>query len=222
MGSNLASTWRVNQASSGDIVARPQQRIRDAGQALSSQRIIMGPAVEGLARSFANPSGIKRIVEQTRKVKEHETDLHDHRRLGSPPRADTGDGSGQAGRQRLGRQLARYGRQLHRQEIYRRDRFAGGIHHRRHDRPAEQGEARQGQSRERHYLHDLARRLALRQRWPLRDARSRESAEREQLGAAGQDQSVSHRHLAYVYTIGYRPDLLKGVTFESWADLWRP
>ena len=27
---------------------------------------------------------------------------------------------------------------------------------------------------------------------------------------------------AYVYTIGYRPDLLKGVTFESWADLWRP
>jgi len=39
MGSNLASTWRVNQASSGDIVARPRQRIRDAGQALSSQRI---------------------------------------------------------------------------------------------------------------------------------------------------------------------------------------
>jgi putative spermidine/putrescine transport system substrate-binding protein len=27
---------------------------------------------------------------------------------------------------------------------------------------------------------------------------------------------------AYVYTIGYRPDLLPGVTFESWADLWRP
>ena len=27
---------------------------------------------------------------------------------------------------------------------------------------------------------------------------------------------------AYVYTIGYRPDLLKGVTFESWQDLWKP
>ena len=27
---------------------------------------------------------------------------------------------------------------------------------------------------------------------------------------------------AYVYTIGYRPDLLPGVTFESWADLWKP
>ena len=27
---------------------------------------------------------------------------------------------------------------------------------------------------------------------------------------------------AYVYTIGYRPDLLKGVGFESWADLWKP
>src|SRR5712672_4061718 len=27
---------------------------------------------------------------------------------------------------------------------------------------------------------------------------------------------------AYVYTIGYRPDLLKGVAFESWAELWRP
>src|SRR5215831_6844319 len=27
---------------------------------------------------------------------------------------------------------------------------------------------------------------------------------------------------AYVYTIGYRPDLIKGVPFASWADLWRP
>ena len=27
---------------------------------------------------------------------------------------------------------------------------------------------------------------------------------------------------AYVYTIGYRPDLVKGLSFESWADLWRP
>ena len=27
---------------------------------------------------------------------------------------------------------------------------------------------------------------------------------------------------AYVYTIGYRPDLLKGMKFESWADLWKP
>ena len=27
---------------------------------------------------------------------------------------------------------------------------------------------------------------------------------------------------AYVYTIGYRPDLLPGLTFESWADLWKP
>jgi putative spermidine/putrescine transport system substrate-binding protein len=26
---------------------------------------------------------------------------------------------------------------------------------------------------------------------------------------------------AYVYTIGYRPDLIKGMAFESWADLWR-
>jgi putative spermidine/putrescine transport system substrate-binding protein len=27
---------------------------------------------------------------------------------------------------------------------------------------------------------------------------------------------------AYVYTIGYRPDLVKGVTFKSWNDLWNP
>jgi putative spermidine/putrescine transport system substrate-binding protein len=27
---------------------------------------------------------------------------------------------------------------------------------------------------------------------------------------------------AYVYTIGYRPDLIKGVKFESWEDLWKP
>lgn len=36
---------------------------------------------------------------------------------------------------------------------------------------------------------------------------------------------ISPYHLgtwAYVYTIGYRPDLMKGVTFESWADLWKP
>src|SRR5262245_4549676 len=36
---------------------------------------------------------------------------------------------------------------------------------------------------------------------------------------------ISPYHLgswAYVYTIGYRPDLLSGVTFESWNDLWNP
>lgn len=27
---------------------------------------------------------------------------------------------------------------------------------------------------------------------------------------------------AYVYTIAYRTDLVKGMTFESWADLWKP
>jgi putative spermidine/putrescine transport system substrate-binding protein len=27
---------------------------------------------------------------------------------------------------------------------------------------------------------------------------------------------------AYVYTIGYRPDLVGGLTFDSWADLWKP
>jgi putative spermidine/putrescine transport system substrate-binding protein len=27
---------------------------------------------------------------------------------------------------------------------------------------------------------------------------------------------------AYVYTIGYRADLLQGVGFESWEDLWKP
>jgi putative spermidine/putrescine transport system substrate-binding protein len=27
---------------------------------------------------------------------------------------------------------------------------------------------------------------------------------------------------AYVYTIGYRPDLVKDVSFTSWADLWKP
>jgi putative spermidine/putrescine transport system substrate-binding protein len=27
---------------------------------------------------------------------------------------------------------------------------------------------------------------------------------------------------AYVYTIGYRPDLVSGLTFESWSDLWKP
>src|SRR5216684_6626633 len=27
---------------------------------------------------------------------------------------------------------------------------------------------------------------------------------------------------AYVYTIGYRSDLIKDMKFESWADLWKP
>ena len=27
---------------------------------------------------------------------------------------------------------------------------------------------------------------------------------------------------AYVYTIGFRPDLVKDMKFESWADLWKP
>lgn len=36
---------------------------------------------------------------------------------------------------------------------------------------------------------------------------------------------VSPYHLgawAYVYTIGYRPDLIKDITFGSWNDLWNP
>ncbi len=36
---------------------------------------------------------------------------------------------------------------------------------------------------------------------------------------------ISPYHLgtwAYVYTIGYRPDLVKGIKFDSWADLWKP
>lgn len=36
---------------------------------------------------------------------------------------------------------------------------------------------------------------------------------------------VSPYHLgawAYVYTIGYRPDLIKNITFGSWNDLWNP
>jgi putative spermidine/putrescine transport system substrate-binding protein len=36
---------------------------------------------------------------------------------------------------------------------------------------------------------------------------------------------ISPYHLgtwAYVYTIGYRPDLMKGMTFDSWNDLWKP
>jgi putative spermidine/putrescine transport system substrate-binding protein len=40
-----------------------------------------------------------------------------------------------------------------------------------------------------------------------------------------QEARISPYHLgswAYVYTIGYRPDLLKGVTFDSWNDLWNP
>lgn len=36
---------------------------------------------------------------------------------------------------------------------------------------------------------------------------------------------ISPYHLgtwAYVYTIAYRPDIVKNITFESWADLWKP
>jgi len=36
---------------------------------------------------------------------------------------------------------------------------------------------------------------------------------------------ISPYHLgawAYIYTIGYRPDLVKNVKFESWSDLWNP
>jgi putative spermidine/putrescine transport system substrate-binding protein len=40
-----------------------------------------------------------------------------------------------------------------------------------------------------------------------------------------QQAKISPYHIgtwAYVYTIGFRPDLLKGATFESWTDLWKP
>jgi len=44
-------------------------------------------------------------------------------------------------------------------------------------------------------------------------------------GSLVEQAKISPYHIgtwAYVYTIGYRPDLLKGVTFTSWADLWKP
>jgi putative spermidine/putrescine transport system substrate-binding protein len=40
-----------------------------------------------------------------------------------------------------------------------------------------------------------------------------------------QQAKISPYHIgtwAYVYTIGSRSDLMKGVTFTSWADLWKP
>src|SRR4029453_14598057 len=40
-----------------------------------------------------------------------------------------------------------------------------------------------------------------------------------------QQAKISPYHIgtwAYVYTIGYRPDLLKGAAFESWGGLWNP
>jgi len=40
-----------------------------------------------------------------------------------------------------------------------------------------------------------------------------------------EEAKISPYHIgswAYVYTIGYRPDLVKDVKFESWGDLWRP
>jgi putative spermidine/putrescine transport system substrate-binding protein len=40
-----------------------------------------------------------------------------------------------------------------------------------------------------------------------------------------QQAKISPYHIgswAYVYTIAYRPDLVPGMKFESWADLWNP
>ena len=107
--------------------ARPRPTrspLRHAGQALPSQRIMTSRGSTATARASANPSGIKRIVGQIGKVG-HETDLHDHRCAGPVPGADAGHSAGQARRQRLGRQLARHGRQHHREAVYRGDRGAG-------------------------------------------------------------------------------------------------
>ena len=52
-----------------------------------------------------------------------------------------------------------------------------------------------GNPGERHHLHDVACRLALRQRRPVRDARPDEGSQHGQPGRAGQDQPAPHRHL---------------------------
>ena len=88
-------------------------------------------------------------------------------------------------------------------------RACRGVHHRRHHRPPQQGQARQGQPRERHQLHDVACRLALCQRRPLRDARPYQGPQCQEPGRAAK---ISPYHIgtwAYVYTIGYRPDLIR-------------
>ena len=57
-----------------------------------------------------------------------------------------------------------------------------------------------------------------------RDARSGEG--RRTPRTSSQQAKISPYHIgtwAYVYTIGYRPDLVPaGIKFDSWADLWKP
>ena len=100
----------------------------------------------------------------------------------------------------------------------------GRVHHRRHHRPAQQGQARQGLARKRRHLHDVACRLALCHRRPVRDARSRQDPEHGQAWSRRPRSAPIHIGTwAYVYTIGYRPDLLPaGIKFDTWADLWKP
>ena len=122
-----------------------------------------------------------------------------------------GHGSGQARRQHLGRQLARPGRRHIGKKFTAGDRRGGGIHHRRHHRPAQQGEARQGQSRK----------ATSRSRPRMSAGSTPMTASTRQLdlskvpNAANlvEQAKISPYHIgtwAYVYTIGYRPDLLQG------------
>ena len=124
----------------------------------------------------------------------------------------------------LGRQLEGPDRANRRQEIQGGNRRRCRVHHRRNHRPAQQGEARERQPGKRHHLHDVACRLALCHRRPLRDARSRQDSECQKPRAAGQDQPVSTSARGPMSTPSAIAPIIvpAGIKFECWADLWKP
>ena len=108
------------------------------------------------------------------------------------------------------------GQGLHRQDGHPR-RVRGGRHH----RPPGQGAGGQGQPAGGPELHHDPRGAALHLGRALREARHGQAPEREGGRPRGLPERVPHGRVGYVYTVVYRPDLVKE-EITKWSDLWKP
>ena len=109
-----------------------------------------------------------------------------------------------------------------RQGLHGEDRHPGGVRGGRHHRPPRQGARGQGQPARRPELHDHARGAALHLRRALREARHGEAAQRARRSPRRRSAATTTSgSWAYVYTVVYRPDLVKE-EITKWSDLWKP
>src|SRR6266480_751243 len=180
------------------------------------------PDIEGLARSFANPSGIKRIVEQSRKVRTMKRICMTITVLALllvPMQATAQDKLvvsvwGGSWRDMVDNLI---GKKFTAATGVPVEYITGGTIDRLNKEKLAKGNPESDITFTTSHVGWLYANDGLYEQLDLTKVPN--------AGNLVEQARISPYHIgtwAYVYTIGYRPDLLKEVKFESWADLWKP